>query len=315
MRSHTITRTTGLILITIIFAGCTSMQRSTTTSPTEGPNYTAAAQTIAAQLTEIAGSGAVQPTIAVTQPFPAEAETITASETLPDTSTPYPTRTSLTDNPLTVTQTSTLTPTTAGAVTPTFSSGDPRASLGEPDFSDHFVDGANWYVYNDQHVNIETQDGKLKMTALNADKYEAMMLSTQPIIDDFYMEITVTTVECSGFDRYGLIFRAPGFTPIQGYLFGFTCDGKYSLRIFNGVDFTAVVQWTQSELINAGSNQTNRLGLSAVGSQLKLYANGKPLLELEDEHFSSGYFGLFISAYVTPGFTTSFSDFAYWLQP
>jgi hypothetical protein len=177
------------------------------------------------------------------------------------------------------------------------------------------VDGSNWFVYNDEHINIEVQDNQLRMTALNADKYEAMMLSTQPIIDDFYMEVTATTGECSGFDRYGLVFRAPGFTPIQGYLFGFTCDGMYSLRIFDGVNFTAIVQWTHSELIHAGSNQTNQLGISAVGQELKLFANGKPLLELQDDRFSSGYFGLYIGAYSTPGFSVSYSDFAYWLQP
>ena len=177
------------------------------------------------------------------------------------------------------------------------------------------MDGSNWFVYNDEHINIEVQDNQLNMTALNADKYEAMMLSTQPIIDDFYMEVTSTTGECSGFDRYGLIFRAPGFTPIQGYLFGFTCDGMYSLRIFDGVNFTAIVQWTHSELIHAGSKQTNQLGISAVGQEIKLYANGKPLLELQDDRFTSGYFGLYIGAYSTPGFSVSFSDFAYWLQP
>jgi hypothetical protein len=90
--------------------------------------------------------------------------------------------------------------------------------LGEPDFSDDFVDGTNWFMYNDEHVNIEVQDNQLRMTALNADKYEAMMLSTQPIIDDFYMEVTATTGECSGFDRYGLIFVRRDLHP-SGYLF------------------------------------------------------------------------------------------------
>lgn len=307
--------TNMIILSSVILAGCTSTEANPPSSPAVNPDYTAAAKTIAAQLTEIAGPGALEPTIDTTTEIPVPPDNITATETLPNTSTPLPTRTSLPNNPLTVTQTSTLAPIIPGTALPSLAADDPKAGLGDPDFSDDFVDGSNWFVGNDEHVNIEIHDNQLSMTALNADKYEAMRLSTQPIIDDFYMEVTTTTGECSGSDRYGLIFRAPGFTPIQGYLFGFTCDGMFSLRIFDGVNFTAIIQWTRSEIILAGSNQTNLIGISAVGQELKLYANGKPLLELQDDRFSSGYFGLFISAYSTPGFRTSYSDFAYWLQP
>jgi hypothetical protein len=52
----------------------------------------------------------------------------------------------------------------------------------------------------------------------------------------------------------------------------------------------------------------------AVG-QGEIICKRKTIVELQDDRFSSGYFGLFISAYSTPGFRTSFSDFAYWLQP
>lgn len=303
----------GILLVAILcLAGCGSPSNIAPASPAANPDYTAAAQTIAAQLTQIAGPDAAQPTIAATSGGSISTEFITASETLPNTSTPLSTKTPLVNNPLTVTQTSTLAPTSGGTALPSPAS---DTAMGDPDFRDDFVDGSNWYVYNDEHVNIEVRDGRMSMTALNADKYEAMMLSTQSIIADFYMQVTATSGECSGLDRYGLIFRAPGFTPIQGYLFGFSCDGMYSLRIFDGINFTAIIPWTQSDLILAGPQQTNQLGISASQQQLILYANGKPLLEIQDDRFSSGYFGLFVSAYETPGFQVSFSDFAYWLQP
>lgn len=306
----------GIILLVLFFlAGCTTSGAAPSGSTAIIPDYTAAAQTIAAQLTEIAGPGAVQATIIPNSEKLASATPITATESLPDTSTPLPSKTPLLSNPLTITQTSTVVPVATGSPAPPLSPGDPKAGLGDPDFSDDFEDGSNWYIYNDEHVNIEVQDSELSMTALNADKYEAMMLSTLPIITDFYMEVTATTGDCSGLDRYGLIFRAPGFTPIQGYLFGFTCDGMYSLRVFDGINFTALVQWTLNESIHAGPQQTNILGIAATGQQLTLSANGQPLLEIQDDRFSSGYFGLFVSAYNTPGFQVSYSDFAYWLQP
>jgi hypothetical protein len=304
--------------VVLILAACTSPVSSSPSSQVVNPDYTAAAQTIAAQLTNITGTGSEVPFNLQTPEITVTTGVISPTQTLPNTSTPLPTRTSAPSNPLTDTQTSTptsLTTTSTGTPTPPLATGDPKASLGEPDFTDNFDDGSNWFIYTDEHAEVEVQDNRLTMTLLNADKYEAMMLSTQPILEDFYMEVSATTGDCRGLDRYGLIVRAPGFNPIQGYLFGFTCDGQYSLRIWDGVGFTAIIQWTRSDLILAGAQQTNRFGFSASGQQLKLFANGKLLTEIQDDQFPSGYFGLFAGAYATPGFSVSYTDFAYWLLP
>lgn len=268
-----------------------------------GPaQYTEAAQTISAQLTEILRPATDTPALETNQAGP-------TIEPLPATSTPLPTRTPLPSDTPTVTPTPIPT-TPAPTDTPTVVSLDPRDSLGEPDFSDRFSSLSNWPIYNDEHVEMAKAETGLALTALKADKYEAWMVSW-PVLTDFYLEVTATTGKCSGLDRYGLLARSTSDAR-SAYLFGFTCDGRYSLRIWDGTKFNILIQWKPAPGINQGSEATNRLGFKAQGSQLTLYANGQPLASIEDDTFTSGAFGLFIGSVLTPNFTVTINELDYW---
>jgi hypothetical protein len=320
MKSSNILKIAFYPVLLMTLAGCTLPIQNQAPPQAVNPNYTAAAETIAAQLTEISGGGTNIPSLPVDTSIDTtmEAETTIEgeipTETLPNTSTPLPSNTPLPSDTPTITLTPTITQIPTDTLIPTPTTGNPLSGLGDPDFQDKFASATNWNIGSDEHAAIELRDGTLRMTALNADKYEAMRLAN-PVLDDFYLEVTARTGDCSGFDRYGLLARTPGFNPIQGYLFGFTCDGRYSLRIFDGVSFTILIPWIQSEDILSGSNQTNKLGFYALGQQIKLYANDKLLMETQDDRFSGGYFGLFIGAFSTPGFTVSISDVKYWELP
>jgi len=94
----------------------------------------------------------------------------------------------------------------------------------------------------------------LSMIALKADSrnpYDAWMLSW-PQLTDFYLEATITPGECKGVDRYGILVRAPGFNPVTGYVFGFSCDGKYSFRIWDGSNYINLITWTSDGYIKQG---------------------------------------------------------------
>lgn len=325
---------TGLGILAL--AGCTLPAAYSTPGEVENKAqnaaYTAAAATIAAQLTLIAA-----PTVTGETPI-AAGETVTAtvtamediplltttpealSETLPATSTPLPSSTPIpSDTPtVTPTGTNTLTPTVTPVLpSPTPTSVNPEASLGEPDWSDTFQSGNNWPLYNDEHVEMHVGNNLLSMIALKADSrnpYDAWMLSW-PQLSDFYLEATITPGECKGVDRYGILARAPGFNPVTGYVFGFSCDGKYSFRIWDGSNYINLITWTLDGSIKQGADQTNVLGLRAEGSQISLYANGNLLTELEDQTFSAGYFGLFVGAAQTNYFTIQVSKVSYWSLP
>jgi hypothetical protein len=159
---------------------------------------------------------------------------------------------------------------------------------------------------------MKISNGQLRMSSTNADKWNSWMLTTQTLAN-FYLEGTASPGGCSGLDHYGLMVRAPDEN--QGYLYAFSCDGQYSLTKWNGKFSVRLVDWTQSDLIQAGADKTNRLGIMAQGSKLSLYANGNLLTEVVDGNYPMGGFGVFIGANETPGFTVTFDQLEYWVLP
>ena len=204
--------------------------------------------------------------------------------------------------------TTTQTPTAS----PTLGTSDPRASLGDPTWRDDFADASDWALYEDDHVRLEIADNNLTMTAFNADYYNGWLLSWRRDVN-FYIEATGTVETCSGRDSYGLMFRAPASDKgYIGYLFGISCDGRYSLRSWDGEVMSNILDWTPSAHLAPGSEQTHRIGVWAQGNELMLYAQGELLTTLTDTTHGDGLFGVFISAAQTPNFTSNIEEFLYW---
>ena len=111
-----------------------------------------------------------------------------------------------------------------------------------------------------------------------------------------YLELTICTETCQGSDEYGLIFRVPDIHDAgEGYLFGFTCDGRYFLRTWDGENMDSLVGATAASAIQAGSDKTNRIGVWAEDDEFSLYANGTFLVKIQDATFpDEGGFGFFI---------------------
>jgi hypothetical protein len=232
----------------------------------------------------------------VTATIAPETQAATATATpLPPTSAPS------------VTPTATETP----PPTPTAVEGDPRQTLGDPTFQDtKFKEDVNWgSAWKDEFTQGEFSNNEMVLTSVGVDGWTL----TWPIVTDFYIEMTATTGDCSGMDRYGLIVRVPKSFD-RGYLYGFTCDGKYSLRIWDPAkkQYTYLINWTHSDEIMAGSNKTNRIGLMARGEKFTLYANGVEIDSATDSRFDKGQFGPYIGHANTEDFTIYIKEIAYW---
>jgi hypothetical protein len=295
----------SLFSFIMVFVGINLVACNLPASPEPSPieqsaAYTAAAETILAQLTEVAET--LTPTAPIdTLPEATETAVLpSATETTTPTEPP---------------QTPTVTSTSPPPPTATLTAGDPRAGLGDPEFYDPFDNGNSWSLYTDDHVSFEVKDSQLVMIAFNPDKYNGWML-TWPVISDFYLEMTAKTTQCSGLDQYGMMFRAAktdkGYV---GYLYGISCDGKYSLRRWNGEKYIPLVDWTSSEHIHAGNKQTNRIGLLANGTKISMYANGNLLQELNDDTHREGRFGVFVGSANTADVNFRVDEIAYWDIP
>lgn len=237
---------------------------------------------------------------------------LTASPVIVDTITSSPAETnptisvSSTEIPK-VTETETAIPT--ATLTPTFSPDDPRLKLGAPSWKEDFSKAnKNFYNNEDDQTRFIYETGNLSLTAKNPNGWLGWSLS-YPKPKDYYLEATFKVGTCSGLDQYGLVYRAPDFN--NGYFFGFSCDGQYSLRIYNQKGY--LIPWTPNPAILSGSNQVNRLGILALGDRYAFYANGKLLQETKESTFvDAGLFGAFIASASTSNFTVLMDEIAFW---
>lgn len=209
--------------------------------------------------------------------------------------------------------TSTETPSLTGTPTPsaTSVSGDPRTQLGQPSWRDTFAGASNWTLGEDSYTRAKVEDNQLRLTGLTTTDGWRL---TWPEIDDFYLEATINSGSCEGNDHAGLIFRVPDrHDADHGYLLGFTCDGRYWLRLWDGEKMTTLVPLTSAAAILSGADKDNRMGVLAEGEKLALYANGQLLEEIEDDALTGeGGFGVFVGARKSGTLTIAVKEIAYW---
>jgi len=226
--------------------------------------------------------------------------------------TPDPNAPTRTPNPNIPTRTPTITLTPTTSPTATLDPDDPISYLGDPWFRDNFSTGSNFFLYDEPQSSFRVDNNQMILVAKKANNFETWSLAS-PNLYNFYLEITGTFgEECSGKDRYGLIFRAPKTT--EGYLLSISCDGSFRLSTWENEEekYTSLKPWTASEYINTGPGGENRLGIKTNGISLTGFINGYQVFEVDDSTFGSGRFGILVAATNTPGFTAYLSEIAYW---
>ena len=316
-------RFSTLILLVGILTACSL---PLTSAPTSSVSDSEMATRVAKILTEMPSPTSALPTgelPPVITEAPQETETPMVITATAGEATPV---TVATETPIVVLPTATATtipatPTTGLTQVPEFTPppDNPRSKLGTADWTDNMDDSTFWPTGPDTYTSIDFSNGKLKLTGLTTT--DGWRLASTEKLNNFYLEMTVSTGNCSGNDRYGFIFRVPVLREAnKGYLFGFSCDGKYSLREWDATigskgQMTTHINWTSSSAIQSGSNKTNTMGVMAVGDRIILYANGVMLSEVKDATFTEGNFGLFIGARDTNNFSIFVDEMAYWKNP
>lgn len=295
----------------IFLLGCNLSQAAVTPDPAAIETQVSLLQTEQSVPLPAAGTP-----IAVTQPTIPQSTQAVISTAAP-TLTPLPTRTLTTQPSWTPVPSFTPQPTLTSTPippthTPTPISGDPRLVLGEPSFQDTFDKDKNSWGFSEDETKGEVANGVYALTAIEDNGYYGWRMNLHKP-KNFYIEATIKTGACSGSDRYGLIIRAPGYD--DGYFYGVTCEGKMSFQQWSSD--SSILDWTKiGSGFNAGSNQTNRLGIKAEGSHFTLYINGVKVSECEDDALTDeGMFGFFIASSDTPNLTIYVDEVAYWLFP
>lgn len=297
----------GITLLAAGLSACSLIQPTATLDPN------ALATSVSGTLTAVPVVRTLPPEATATEvPASPTTEPEVSATALPATSTELP-QASATPTPQ-----SSETPTSGPTPGPTSTlpAGDIRSTLGNPTYRDTLSAGNNWPLGADDFTSAKVENGELHLTGLTTTDGWRL---TWPLVKDFYLEMSVRTGNCTGNDRYGLMVRVPDKTAAdRGYLLGITCDGRYSLRAWDGPKetMTQLINLTSSTAIVSGSQATNRVGLWAKGEQLALYVNGTLLAQFQDSAFvKEGAFGIFVGARQTENFTIHVDEIAYWENP
>ncbi len=219
---------------------------------------------------------------------------ILPTETPVPTTTPIPTET-IVWFPPSATATVLAFPTYTG--TPEMNPG-----IGKETLSDDFSDDALWDTATSDQGSAAISHNRL--TLVVQPKYYVASMRRELIVNDFYAEITARPSLCRGEDNYGIVVRGVGSS---FYRFVLACNGQVRAERISGGTKLAIHEPVPSGDAPAAPGEV-RIGVWAVGGDMRLFLNGRYQFSVTENTFPSGGLGVFVrSAGDTPT-TVTFSD-------
>ena len=198
------------------------------------------------------------------------------------------------------TSTPTLMPTQAVTTTPDF-----RPYLGEVLLNDDFTDPNSWILGQTSSGNIALGINELTIAIAEPKAYD-FTVRQEPILGDFYLEITTSPTLCRGEDQYGLLLRMS--SPGDFYRYALSCDGRVRLdRIVHGTA-SSPQPWTTSGAVPPGAPITSRLGVWLLGDEMRFFVNDQYQFTVNDPLLTSGNLGFFARSAGETAVTVNFSD-------
>lgn len=223
------------------------------------------------------------------------AATLTLSPAPPSTATP-------TSTTVWFPPTATYTPVPTLGITPTTAQ---QPESGPILFTDQFGDASLWLLGRTTSTSIALGKNVLTL-ALNQPGAYLYSLRSEPVLSDFYLEITASPSLCRGQDEYGLLLRVS--PELEFYRFSLSCDGQTRLdKYFNG-KASSPQPWMMSGAVPPGAPSSSRLAVWAWGKEMRFYINEELQFSVQDPSLTAGTIGVFIRSAGENAVTISFSD-------
>ena len=177
--------------------------------------------------------------------------------------------------------------------------------MGEITFQDDFSSAGGWALSDTIKGSVAL--GKNKLTiAINVPKTYLASIRSQPILGDFYAEITASPNLCRGADEYGLLIRVA--SEQDYYRFSVSCDGQTRLdRVYRG-QASSPQPWMLGSRIPIGSPSTSRLAVWAVGNEMRFFINDEYQFSVRDPLLAGGRLGVFARSAGDNVVTVNFSN-------
>jgi hypothetical protein len=199
------------------------------------------------------------------------------------------------------TNTPTIFPTQTMVVTP-----EQRPGLGQLLFTDSFDQPALWNISQGSYAGASVTRNRLILSISGPGPLSMTSLRSQPLLGDFYAEATVRLSLCGGKDQFGMLFRtSPGE---NYYRFTVRCDGQARLERSLSGSVAPLLDWQPSSDAPLSAPAEIKLGLWAVGSELRFFLNDHYQFTVLDPVLHTGALGFFVYASGASPVTASFAD-------
>jgi hypothetical protein len=185
---------------------------------------------------------------------------------------------------------------------------DRRPGIGALILEDDFSQAGDDALWQTRRIEGgSTAYGNNQFTiAISEPKISMLSLRSEPALDDFYLEMTLSPSLCRGEDAYGIVFRATD--ELNFYRLLTNCNGQMRLEKANSGALGIVHDWTASGQIPPGSPLVLKVGVWAHGDDLRIFVNDVYQFGETDTLRGSGRVGVFArSAGQTP-LTVSFDN-------
>ena len=169
---------------------------------------------------------------------------------------------------------------------------------------DNFSDDEVWDIATSDNGSATINHNRLAL-AVQPGYYLSSMRRELPL-SDFYAEITARPSLCRGEDNYGILVRGVGSS---FYRFLLNCSGMvWAERISGGTKLGIHEQVASGDA--PGAPGEVRIGVWAVGSEMRLFLNGRFQFSVTDPSFPIGAFGVFVRSTGETPVTVTFSNLA-----
>ena len=178
-----------------------------------------------------------------------------------------------------------------------------RPGLGVTTLTDDFSSASLWDIAKSDQGSASMDGNHLTLAAQPA----VYMISIRHnlALGNFYAEITASPNLCRGNDAYGFLVRA---NSVAYYQFGLSCNG-YANAERRSVGTRAILHRpVPSGDVPSGVPGKVRIGVWAVGTEMRLFLNGRYQFSINDSNYSVGTVGVFAHSDGNTPVTVNFSD-------
>lgn len=172
-------------------------------------------------------------------------------------------------------------------------------------FSDTFELPTKWTLLETASDSILVGGNEITL-ALGRPEGYIFSIHEGALFSNFYAEITASPNLCSGPDEYGMLIRYQ--SPGNFYRYSLSCDGQVRLdRVYGGIA-SSPQDKLMSASVPSAAPSSSRLGVWAVGKELRFFINDQFQFTIRDTALPSGAIGIFVRSGGETAVTVSFSD-------